>query len=64
MTDLRQAEPSSLADVIADYFRCVDRGEEIDAESLVAEHPHLQEELLGLSSRPPPPPDSPAEAAR
>ena len=36
MADLRQAGPTSLADVIATYFRRVDQGEEIDAAGFVA----------------------------
>ena len=41
-------EPSTLDRVLADYLCRIDRGENVDREGLLVEHPELANELKGF----------------
>jgi hypothetical protein len=45
MSDVEAAAPSHLDEVLAGYMERVDRGEAVDRERFLAEHPDLAEEL-------------------
>jgi hypothetical protein len=45
MRDPEAARPSHLDEVLARYMQRVDRGEMVDRERLLAEHPDLADEL-------------------